>query len=295
LFAAMRRALVIAAAMLAVLLAAAPASAQEVEREVSFRLLAPGFDVVLDTTNNDGDVSATLIVSRGPQVAYYSTPAKVTAKRVTARFGALGELDFTYAPKAGGETRCTGSEDGVAIFDGSFTFTGENGYIEIEATHAEGVYQVYPEPPDCRNVRAARRVVPYSPTYSDEGVTFRGTAGTPAGGEIRELTVFDEGGRKPHRIGVFAALYEEREGMTIARGLQLAARSSAFHWNLEAGTATLRPPAPFTGSAHFVRHGNNGHGTWTGSLGMPIFGGETVDLAGPAFRAFIHKGLPQDE
>jgi hypothetical protein len=31
------------------------------------------------------------------------------------------------------------------------------------------------------------------------------------------------------------------------------------------------------------------------SLAMPIFGGEPVDLAGGEFRAFIHRGLPQDE
>jgi hypothetical protein len=74
-----------------------------------------------------------------------------------------------------------------------------------------------------------------------------------------------------------------------------AAGARAFRWNLETGTATLRPPAPFTGSATFTRHGHDGHGTWKGSLGMPIFGGESVELAGSAFRAFIHKGVPQDE
>jgi hypothetical protein len=92
-----------------------------------------------------------------------------------------------------------------------------------------------------------------------------------------------------------ATLAEEREGMAVARGLQLTAGSDAFRWNLEKGTATLRPPAPFTGSATFTRHGHDGHGTWSGSLGMPILGGEPVELAGREFRAFIHKGVPQDE
>jgi hypothetical protein len=295
LFVAMRRALVLAAVILAALPAAAPAAGREVEREVSFRLLAPGFDVVLDTTNNDGDVSATLIVAQDSQVAYYSTPAKVTAKRVIAHFGTLGDLDFRYAPKVGTDVRCTGSEEGVAIFDGTFNFTGENGYVQIEAEHAEGIYQVYPEPKTCPRARLARRVVPYSPNYNDEGATLEATSGSRGHGVFREVTVFDGGGSKPHRIGVFATLAERREGMTVARGVQLAAPSSAFRWNFDAGTATLRPPAPFTGSARFVRHGTNGHGTWTGSLSMPILGGETVELAGPTFRTFIHQGVPQDE
>ena len=54
--------------------------------------------------------------------------------------------------------------------------------------------------------------------------------------------------------------------MTVARGVQLAAGAGAFRWNLEKGTATLRPPAPFTGSATFTRHGHDGHGAWKGSL-----------------------------
>jgi hypothetical protein len=112
---------------------------------------------------------------------------------------------------------------------------------------------------------------------------------------IREVTVFDEGQHGRRRVIVYATLDEAREGMVVARGVQLTAGLGAFRWNLKAGTATLRPPAPFTGSATFTRHGNNGHGTWKGSLAMPIFGGEPVELAGREFRAFIHKGVPQDE
>jgi hypothetical protein len=137
--------------------------------------------------------------------------------------------------------------------------------------------------------------VPYHPFYSNEGATLKARAGSRAKGRIREVGVFDEGGRGPHKVALYATLAEAREGMTVARGVQLAAGSGAFRWNLERGTATVRPPAPFTGSATFTRHGDDGHGTWKGSLGMPIFGGESVRLAGGEFRAFIHKGVPQDE
>jgi hypothetical protein len=111
----------------------------------------------------------------------------------------------------------------------------------------------------------------------------------------REVSVFDDGRRGPHRIALLAYLGERREGMAVARGVQLTAKSSAFRWNLKKGTATLRPPAPFTGWATFKRRGHNGHGIWRGSLGMPILGGEPVELTGPEFRAYIHKGVPQDE
>jgi hypothetical protein len=240
-------------------------------------------------------VNATLILNRRPQVAYYSTPAKVTAERVTARFGSLGELDYRFAPKRNGSVDCDGAEEGEAVFEGTFDFTGENGYVHIEAGHAEGSFQIYPEPKNCPQKRLARRAAPYHPSYSDEGATLHARAGSPAKGGMREVIVFDEGRRGPHKVAFFATLAEKREGMVVARGVQLTAGSGAFNWNLEKGTATVRPPAPFTGSATFIRHGQDGPGAWRGSLGMPILGGEPVKLAGREFRAFIHKGVPQDE
>lgn len=295
----MRRALVLAGVLFVGLLAAVPAHAagagREVERGLAFSLEVEGFTVRVLVSNNDGDVNATININRGPRIAYYSAPAKVTAERVTARFGGLGELDYRFAPKRGGSVECTGAEDGEAVFEGTFDFTGENGYVHVEAEHAEGSFQVYPEPKNCPQRRLARRVVPYHPTYSEEGATLQARAGSRAKGRIREILVFDDGEKGRHKVVISATLAEKREGMTVARGVQLAAGSGAFRWNLVTGTATLRPPAPFTGSATFTRHGHRGHGTWKGSLGMPILGGDPVELAGGEFRAFIHKGVPQDE
>jgi hypothetical protein len=295
----MRRALVLAGVLCAGLLVAVPTLAagagREVERELAFALDAEGFTVQVFVSNNDGDVNATIFLNRGPQVAYYTAPAKVTAERVTARFGGLGELDYRFAPKRNGSVECNGAEEGEAVFEGAFDFTGENGYVHLEAGLAEGSFQIYPEPKNCLQKRLARRALRYHPFYSDEGATLQARAGSRAKRRIREVNVFDDGRHGPHKVAVFATLAEEREGMTVARGVQLAAGSGAFRWNLGKGTATLRPPAPFTGSATFTRHGHDGHGTWRGSLGMPILGGESVELAGSEFRAFIHEGVPQDE
>jgi hypothetical protein len=81
----------------------------------------------------------------------------------------------------------------------------------------------------------------------------------------------------------------------VARGVQLTAGSGAFRWDLKKGTATLRPPKPFTGSATFTRRSKGRPGAWKGSLTMPILGGDPVRLAGAEFHAVFHKGLPQDE
>jgi hypothetical protein len=298
----MRRGLVLLGVLLAVLFVAAAALAagagQEVERELAFTLDVEGFDAEVFVSNNDGDVSATLILSRGAQVAYYSAPAKVTAERVTARFGALGELDYRFAPKRGTSVSCNGSEEGEAVFEGSFDFTGEKSYVHIEADRAAGSFQVYPEPKSCvetRPARFARRAVPYSPSYSNKGATLHARAGSRASGTAREVNVFDPGEQRAHEVFFSAILVEKREGMVVARGVQLSAASSAFRWDLKKGTATLRPPAPFTGWAAFSGHGHHDRGVWRGSLGMPILGGGPVRLTGRHFRAYIHKGVPQDE
>jgi hypothetical protein len=294
----MRRVLVLGM-LFAGLFVAVPALAagagREVERELTFAVDIEGFTAGVFVSNNDGDVSATMILNRGPQVAYYSTPAKVTAERVTARFGGLGELDFRFAPKPNGSVKCNGAEEGEAVFEGTFNFTGENDYVHIEADHAAGSFQIYPEPKTCTQKRVALRAARYHPSYSEEGATLEARAVSRPKRTMREVMVFDAGRPGPHGVFFFAALVEKREGMAVARGVQLTAGSSAFRWNPEKGTATLRPPAPFTGSATFTRHGHNGHGVWRGSLSMPIFGGEPVELAGREFRAFIHKGVPQDE
>lgn len=297
----MRRSLILAGIFVLGLLVAVPApatvAAPEVE-ELVFGLDVEGFDAGIFVDNNDGDVSATLIISRGAQVAYYSVPATVTADRVTAKFGGLGELDFHFAPKPNGKVECTGSENGEAVFDGAFDFTGENDYVHIDADHAEGTYQVYPEPKGCTDKRSPKgtslRPRTYHPTYSGDGVTLGAIAGSRRNGGAREVAVFNDGSGSSHATFLSAFLVERREGMSIARGVQTAAGGGAFRWNLKKGTATLRPPAPFTGSATF-RRARSGPGTWRGSLGTPILGGEPLRLAGREFRAVIHKGLPQDE
>jgi hypothetical protein len=304
----MRRALVLAGVIVVGLLAMVPTVAAaapvrsagvEVERELVIGLPAEGgFSAAVSVTDNDGDVKATLIVGKAHQVAYYSAPAKVTAKRVTARFGTLGALDFRFGPKGRESGRCLGAYGyEEAEFEGTFAFTGENEYVHIEADHAEGTVQAEPPPKGCASPRRARRAVPYRPTYSDEGATLEATAGSRDRGRARELSVYDAGSRAHgrRRGAIFGDLWEEREGMIVSRGAQIVLRPAFFRWNLDTGTATLRPPAPFTGSATFTRHGTNGHGTWTGSLSMPVLGGEPVELAGSDFRAYIHKGVPQDE
>lgn len=310
----MRRALVLvsvfAAALsgtgltLAAATAAAPAPGDEsgIERNVNLdEFKVEGFGIDLAVIGLGDEVSATMFVRRGPQVAYYTAPATVSAERVTAKFGALGELDYRFVPRGSKEARCVGSdyEDPVGL-EGTFTFTGERGYVHVDAPHAEGSVTANPAPAGCppassaRIAPSARRVVPYHPVYGGHGATLYAKAGSPGKGPLRQFEIADGADKGRHRLAIDGFLSERLEGVTISRGVQMTAPSSAFQRNLTAGTATVRPPAPFTGTAQFARRAH-GRPAWTGSLRMPIFGGDPVRLAGPGLRAALHKGTFQDE
>lgn len=244
----MRRALVLAGVLFAALLAAVPALAagaeREVERELAFGLKAEGFDVAVFVSNNDGNVSATMIVGRGPRIAYYSTPAEVTAERVTAQFGGMGELDYRFAPKRNGRVECTGSENGEPCSKEPSTSLARTAMSTSKPTTPKGPSRSTP------SRRTARR---------------NDSPGAPGG--ITRTT------RTKGRLCTRGPFHEPKER---------CAKSSS---STKAGTGTRSFSLPPWSKG----------GTWRGSLGMPILGGEPVELAGHEFRAFIHKGVPQDE
>jgi hypothetical protein len=299
LFAAMRRALVIAGVMLAGLLALAPALAMAAppppekelppeeeffeEEEVGFTLLVEGFTV--DLSAGRGDRTATLSISRGGLTSTYQVPATITDDdSVRAKFGSFGRLNFHFVPKKGAQ-KCLGK----LTFAGSFTFTGENGYVHIDADAAEGSRSgggllgcVFEEEEPGGIVE-------------DDDVHFEAIAGAFKRGDGRRVGI--EGWQAPSGRGTVeltASRIEEKEGVRISRGATLRTSASVFHGNPNAGTATLKPPAPFTGWARLVP-GREGEGIWEGTLRVPTLSGKPIELTGPAFRAHFLKEGAFDE
>jgi hypothetical protein len=298
----MRPALVRAGALLASLLALAlllvpvaqAAGGEELQREVEIRAHVGGFDVTLLSGGNDGKPNVLLYISRGRELAEYLVPAEVTGSTIKARFGDLGELDYGFAPKGSGGAKCFGASGDAAVFTGTFSFTGENGFVHIDLPRVAGEYKVYPAPSACPLPRldrvSAPRVVPYEP-YVGKGATLTAVAGS---GRTQSRTVAVSRGEGEKRGTVSGLLTETAGAMTIVRGAILVTGTRAFDWDLTAGTALVRPPAPFTGTAHFSRR-PSGRPLWTGSLRVPVLGGTPIRLAGPGFHAVLHRGVPHDD
>jgi hypothetical protein len=292
----MRRALVLITVLLATLLGTglagggpdSAAAFHEEQEDVIFSLKAEGFTVEVLAEDNDGEQTARMDITRaglahGGLLAQYTVPATLTDHSLTAKFGALGELNYEFSPR-----KCKGGLD----FTGSFVFTGENGYIKIEADHATGSYVA-----DAYSACGPLGPVDFSKVRQiDSRLNLLATAGSIKNGTARTVqaleTTYEKG---PPRVQISGFVGEEREGMTVARGALVGAPLTAFHANRKAGTATLRPPAPFVGSAT-LRPGRGGKKFWRGSLRLPdIAGGPPIVLTGPDFHASLSKEYPTEE
>lgn len=288
----MRRFVLILVASLAALVALSPAAAaaEGTIREVKFELHEDGFLVVVQSEVSAGKIVLTL--DRHGEVAYYETPAELTEDAVKARFGRFGELDYTFTP-APHVGPC--SEVVTGTFEGTFDFTGENEYVEFEAPSARGTMRGAQEK-GCRDGRRAsaaprRAAAEATREVVEDQASLLGHSAPPW--PIRSLLVVEFEMKHRQRV-LFEGFRGERvEGMLVGRGAQAVAPRRDFTWNLEAGTAHVAPPAPFTGSATFRRR-PDGHSVWRGSLRAPVLGGVPMRLTGGDFRMQLLKGSPLD-
>jgi hypothetical protein len=287
----------LALALVAVPAASAAGGAKESQRQLSIQMRVGGFKIEIDGQQGSGAEDVVMYLSRRDQFAEYIVPAEITDSTLKAKFGSLGELDYSYAPKGGTATECFGQQGSEAAFTGSFTFTGENGFVHIDAPVATGFYTLEPEPPMCATRRADRaaraaRAVPFQP-YVDGAALSVSTMAKTDGGVRRARVLTASRQENSKEASFYAALVEGDHGMGVLRGVQMSAPARAFEWDFDAGTATVSPPAPFAGTATFTRRAD-GRKLFTGSLRVPILGSGTMRMAGKGFHATLHRGIPKD-
>jgi len=209
--------------------------------------------------------------------AFYSTPATVTEGSIQAPLGALGEITVTFHPS--GEAKkerpeCRGKPYSVdsGYYEGTIDFHGEEDFTHIEATRVPGD-------------------LGFLVNFSCPGAGSGGTRGPLEPGA--KLDVNAQGSKLgPHltiiknqpkaRAHFEVEIAEVRDNVSIARFANLIAPANAFSYDSRVRTATIQPPAPFSGSAKFHRAAKP-RTRWTGNL--------TVDLPGRAGVALTGGGL----
>jgi hypothetical protein len=296
----MRRATTLVLAVTAVLAPAATATAGQQTTGPTFDLPASnGFTARVERDINH---RITLWIGNRNQINGYTVPAKSTPDHLEARFGKLGRISFDFKPTRTVRVTpppagCRGGPERLVegVFTGSAHFHGERGYTTIDAARVKGQEEYLPEL-TCSfragrvSGREHRPPSPFSGLDKLERESEIGhVAVLQAKGNQHELAAIATSPPKAQAKSAayfFAAVEERRKHLRISRVAAVKAPPAAFTFDHEAGTATLTPPAPFTGTATFQRTGKEAK-TWTGSLAVSLLGAAPIRLAGPKFESSL--------
>jgi len=237
-----------------------------------------GYTIRIDGTKDPrtGKETVTLTANRGKTLlraqagraftsgasATYFAPGTATTTKLRARFGKLGKVSLKFhrvgKPKKTPPTKeCKGGKTTTlnGVWKGRIRFRGEHGYTKVNVTSASGSVE-----------KSAKQTChfPISPTPHVTSLS--------AG---RSNTSFYVDKRRSSSRATFQANVVESMGaVSIDRFVVANAPASKFTFDVDAGTATMKPPAPFRGQAFLASN------TWTGSLKVSFPGKNNVALTG---------------
>ena len=270
----MRRAIASVLTALAVL--ALPVTAAGSPRaDSAARQRGPGMFAVFELKANNGLTAQVLTsgntvdleIAGHHQVVVYRVKGKVSKRGVSARFGNLGRVSVRFKPtgtKAAGPVR-------EGVFVGTIKFKGERDYVRVDATRAKGSV--------LDTTRTGHGQIANSSKAGEEPK--KATLTAKAGGRVfRAAGIVEPSGRG---TSVFSGGVSEKQGaMLIGRGAFVTGPPTSFVFDHAAGTATVQPPAPFSGTAALVTRPDGTKG-WEGTLSVPLLGADPISLVGPEF------------
>jgi hypothetical protein len=220
----------------------------------------------------------------------YLVPGHVSETSMRANLGARGRIRLKYQPRGKAPLkdvpeRCFigGSSESrtraIAPPHGIVRFLGEGGYTSVIAHRARGVIH---EKLTCGEPRKThshdRSHVPVLVADSKDGPLF--SAGRQLSGSSPPGTPTAE------QVGFFALDFQRDRQIQIFRVAGADGPSGDFTYDSALTSATVTPPAPFSGSAQFERL-PDGSTNWTGSLSVDFPGLGPVPLTGFPFTATL--------
>ncbi len=274
-----------------------PASALAVDGDGETTFFIPskaehGLSVKLEADDDEIELK----VSKRGQQAVYFAPGKVTPEGIAVKFGAFGEFVVAYEPfrrleEHGPNRHCEGEPITTTegFFRGTMRFRGEDGYFNVEAARAKGTLVRQPEW-KCDYGRAGA-----SRARGGDAGKEKATLVASSHRDRIQFSAIRARQKNEHPFTYFFAINQEVvEKVAISRFTYSVARSADFTFDNRRGTATVDPPAPFAGSAHYARR-PDGPDRWSGSLTAPLLGLGSIRLTGPDFRAAMVRQLPDFE
>jgi len=212
----------------------------------------------------------------------YFAPATVTDTRIEADLGALGSIDLEFQPSGEKGNAAPGCQPNDKVpydkgsYVGEFEFHGEEGYAEAAATNIP--LSLHP-------------FIDFICGGFSIGETFghgipgaRLTARARLQGRKVSLQVNQN--RPGARVKTQVSIDERRGEVLIHREVERTFPASVFHFDPKLRSASLTPPAPFSGSARFHRNAQPAN-RWTGNLAVDFPGNSDVSLTGAAFESHL--------
>jgi hypothetical protein len=220
-----------------------------------------------------------LIVALGAnQGVTYTAPATITETSIQANLGALGEISVTFQ-RSGQAAKARCGHETVAFdsgqYEGKIAFHGEEGYTDVEATNVPGNIDYWLQGICGAGVFGGS----FGPSRTPGAELY---LRNPALGP--RLSVSKSKPRAAARISVSDS--EFSNGISIERFIGLRMPAGRFTYDRRLRSATLRPPAPFAGSARFDL-GRKAGKRWSGDLTVDMPGRSDLPLTGPALRAYL--------
>jgi hypothetical protein len=211
-----------------------------------------------------------------------------------------GELDLTIPGVASIAGELEEGSEGLE-FNGSFHFTGNGGFLGFDVAHATGetLGGTAPicAPRGCLTAHPTLFEYVYDPFTASNFNTQILTSERETRGRtsLFQATHYVRGTESTFKAQTLEWLHSE---VAVARTVEVEkAPGAAFKVSSKAErpkSATLHPPAPFSGSAHYERVGDirsPASGELSGSLSVDIYGVK-VRLAGPGAKATLFNFNP---
>jgi hypothetical protein len=227
--------------------------------------------------------SVQVIARKGHMSVRYSAPATVTETSITADLGSLGQIAVDFhagSPPITKSFKCAGQKVAAVMgsYEGVIAFHGEEGYTSAEAAAVPADFPL--ELAEACNFAVSGGGG--SPNLRSAELYVRNPGLGP------RFSVFKATPRSPARFFVEASEYNA--GISIERVASLVMAPASFRYGANLQTAIVRPPAPFSGAAHFDRR-KKANRRWSGDLSVDLPGLADAPLTGPLLRAgLVHVG-----
>jgi hypothetical protein len=220
----------------------------------------------------------------------YDVRGRSSGQEFKGRFGQWGRVSLRFHPRQKAHfvpeppSNCKGGGKFVepGIFVGRLEFEGEQGYTKVQATRVRGII-----------TRSLKEICSRSSEGGEGGPPTRFIflrADSNDGDTFFAAWKIESKARPATDASIFSAsLFDIRpHGMSIIRSIQSDGNADTFDVTRAHGavvSATVDPPAPFSGSATFRRSVQAPSESWTGSLAGDFPGLGEVTLAGTEFCA----------